>query len=326
LTSINRRLRRAILTALDRLPPQALLEDTRRRRGLWKRLGERLHPFELARELPTAALAFAALRETRIASLDFPLSAACPNVRISDTVMVDPPGAPVEAALRSGDASAAVALLAERPADLLRRIDHLARIARPDVLPEVVAAVQRAAEHGAPGHLLQLAAHVARPDSPHARETAAAIANAMRGALLARADKRRHFARAVIDRALEHVPVPTRRARPAAPTIWELATIHAAARANIVYVRSGAGELATYSTRDGESALRRLGRIHAGEHDGLRSKIPPAQAPTWVALVHGDVPLPSGSEGYIHDGDPGAIRRLDVASLIADLALADAMR
>src|SRR5687767_15317052 len=44
-----------------------------------------------------------------------------------------------------------------------------------------------------------------------------------------------------------------------------------------------------------------LFRSHAGQHDGA-SKIPPANAPTWFALVREDgVMLPKGSEGFLHD-------------------------
>ncbi|MEJ7602882.1 MAG: RING finger family 4 domain-containing protein [Kofleriaceae bacterium] len=51
LRSIGRSLRRAVLEVLDRLPLEAMLEDMARHGGLWKRVGERLHPFERAKQL-----------------------------------------------------------------------------------------------------------------------------------------------------------------------------------------------------------------------------------------------------------------------------------
>ncbi|HEY0696962.1 MAG TPA: RING finger family 4 domain-containing protein, partial [Micromonospora sp.] len=62
--SLTRRLRRAILCRLDRLPLPALVEDLHRHRGRWLSTAENLHPFEEANRHPAAATAFAALRGT----------------------------------------------------------------------------------------------------------------------------------------------------------------------------------------------------------------------------------------------------------------------
>ena len=71
LASIPRSLRRAVLQALEKLPLENVLEDMRRHAGLWKRVGVRLHPFELAAKLPNTALAFAAIRDSDLDTLSF---------------------------------------------------------------------------------------------------------------------------------------------------------------------------------------------------------------------------------------------------------------
>src|SRR5690606_38903307 len=61
----------------------------------------------------------------------------------------------------------------------------------------------------------------------------------------------------------------------ARPTLWEVACVHATARANIVYVR-GPGGVTAYRRRDGETSAGRLARLLAGEHDGDVAAIPAA--------------------------------------------------
>jgi hypothetical protein len=489
LASVPRRLRRAVLEALEQLPADALVEDMRRHRGLWKRVGERLHPGEHVRELPNVAAAFAAVRG-----------------KPAQTTWAGR----VEATLASGDARAAAALLRQRPDELLRRADHLARVAaarQPAAIDDATAALRDAASAGAPAALLQLAAHAARrtapwprrvffphgdvlraygiPDAraPLAPDLADAIVATTRSELLARAAARRNYARAVLDRELGDLPVTggtrrpskatlawprgselalpggdplrlvlegdreltlvmfddhwrhvrtcsdpahvdldvaelrasgarhvvavvsrggalapdrfvglgqapaadapfdpravatrfdlygraplavplaidlaTRRVRwldvrindrgalaraggyramlahvgrdfadlaapRARPTLWDVAAIHAAARANTIYVRDG-GAIALYRRRDDEPHLARLARLHAGEHDGV-SKIPPANAPTWFAVLRADVLLPKGSEGFVLDPrtlTADGVTSLAAADLVAALA------
>ncbi|MGN6106626.1 MAG: MXAN_6230/SCO0854 family RING domain-containing protein [Kofleriaceae bacterium] len=240
LASIGRGLRRAVLEALDRLPIEQVVEDMRRRAGLWKRVGERLHPFEHAARLPSAALAFAAIRGTDLGAASFGAAireraAAVASVQIEDDrLRVTPWGGPLEDALRRGDPRSALARLDPRPGELLRRLDHLVRVAsgHPEELSEVLAAARRAVPHGAPATLLTIAAHVARRGEPVPRRvflprgevlrawTAAddraplpadaigAVIAAIRGELVARAEARPRFARAVIDRGLADLPVP----------------------------------------------------------------------------------------------------------------------
>ena len=555
LASIGRGLRRAVLEALDRLPLEAMLEDMARHPGLWKRLGERLHPFERAKQLPTAALAFAVIRETDVSTASFGAmlaahAATATNVKIADgRIAIASWAGPVEAALRAGDVLGAIERLAARPGELLRRADHLVRTVttrQPDSIAEVLAAIRAATRRGAPAMLLTLAAHVAKRGSPWPRrvvfpkgdvlkawgmpdrrvplpaDAMGTIVTTVRGELVARAESRRHFARAVIDRGLADLLVPigersaakakiawprgseiaipegaklrlflhweepanTRvdldlsvafydaswryvgtcdftglrvgetaavhsgdltsappplgasefvdlelpaltalRARHAVmvvfsynsvsfdrltygfaglmiapqgnqpfdarsvaqrfdlsgkstvtvpvtvdlerrrlrwidvhlttqglyhqvggyraalahlgkdfadfvgtgarPTLWDVAAIHAAARANVVYVREPGGAITMYKRRDSELSAGRLARMLAGEHDGSLAAIPPADAPTWFAVLRDDLAIPKGSTGYMLDarttGGDG-ITRLAAADLVAELA------
>ncbi|HET9627812.1 MAG TPA: MXAN_6230/SCO0854 family RING domain-containing protein [Kofleriaceae bacterium] len=564
LGSIGRGLRRAVLEALDRLPADRVVEDMWRHRGLWKRVGERLHPFEHARRLPVVTLGFAAIRRTRLDQASFGLGVrdearGVETVRITDDrPRVSRWASQVEDRLRHGDARAAVDRLAERPAELLRRVDHLVRVAQdhqPDALAVVIGAVELAAMRGTPANLLGLVSHIAHRHAPWPRrvffprgealaawgmadrrpalrgDAIGALVALLRAELISRAAVRRNFARAVIDRGLAELAVPIReravgharvawprgsqialpeappanrdgapdalrvvlhweepigtrvdldlaltlfdadwrhvatcdcrhlevgaraavhsgdvtaappplgasehidlelgalramgarhavlvvrsaaaaandplphgfvgvayrprgdapfdpraigqrfdlhgRARihvpliidlahhrmrwldvqlaglhamrevggyraalahlgrdftdlaaiGAQPTLWDLATIHAVARANIVYVRARGRGFAVYRRRDGEQALARLARLHAGDDaDGQLDELPPANAPTWFALVRDDLALPAGSTGYVLDPRAAndGLDRLSASTLVAELA------
>src|SRR5690606_25022607 len=50
----------------------------------------------------------------------------------------------------------------------------------------------------------------------------------------------------------------------ARPTMWDLATIHAAARCNVVYVRERDGAFTLYRRRDHETRMTRLARLVSG--------------------------------------------------------------
>jgi hypothetical protein len=557
LRSIGRGLRDALLLALDRLDPEQMLEDVMRHRGLWKRVGERLHPFERAAKLPNAALAFAVVRETDLAAATFGAAiraqaAGLRSVRIADDrLRVTPWAGVVETALRAGDVRTAAERLAQRPGELLRRADHLVRVTcakQPEALADVLAALHHAMTRGTPATLLALAAHIATRGAPWPRrvvfpkgevlrawsmpdqrpplraDAIGSIVGAARGELVRRAESRRHFARAVIDRALADLPVPcgernaslskiawprgsevaipagatlrlflhweepphhrvdldlsvalyndqwrhvatcdftnlvvdsearlavhsgdltsgppplgasefvdlqldglaakgvrhavmvvfsynsiafdrltfgfaglmvspqgnqpfdprsvmqrfdlagrsvitvpitidleTRRLRwldvhikdrgalhqvggyrvalahigkdfsdlgaaGARATLWDVACIHAAARANVIYIRERDGRITMVRRRDGEAGIARLGRLYANEHDGQLAAIPPANAPTWVAVLRDDLAIPAGSAGYVLDarttGGDG-ITRVDAGDLVTELA------
>lgn len=280
LSSIPRNMRRALLAALEDMPAEYVVEDMRKHRGLWKRVGERLHPGEV--QTPTVTAGFAAVR----GKLSGPTWAGR-----------------VEAALAAGDARRAATLLSERPAEMLRRADHVVRVSlarQPEAIGDVVATLRETAARCEPSALLALSAHVtSKPRLPP--DVIVSITSTVFDVLVGRAAKKRNFARAVLDRGIPP---------------WEVAAIHAAARANTIYVRDGAA-IVVYKRRDGEAPVARLARLHAGDHDGP-SKIPPANAPTWFALFREDVMLPAGSEGFAVE--PGAVSRLTAADLVTSLA------
>jgi hypothetical protein len=556
LGSIARNMRRAVLDAVDHLEPDQAIEDMWRHRGLWKRVAERLHPYEFAKRLPFATLAFAAIRRTRLDAATFGTAMrsearGVTTLRLAgDQLRVMPWAGAVEDRLRTGDVRGAVERLSQRPAELLRRVDHLVRVAQarqPDAIAAVIAAVEVAATRATPAMLLGLASHVAHRTAPWPRrvffprgevlaawsipdrrialrgDAIGALVVMMRAELVGRAAMRRNFARAVIDRGLVdlHLPIGDRLAsktrfvwprgselalpanaardpvrlflhweappgtavaldlsvalfdaawrhvgtcddahltvgngaivhagavtapplgrsehvdldldrlralgarhavatvfgngalpferltcgfvgvalRPAGgepfdprgvaqrfdlrgrspitvplaidleagrlrwidvhitgrsaiqhtggyraalahlghdfadlaasgarPTLWDIAAVHAVARANIVYVRDRTGAIAAYRRRDHEQVLARLARVHAGDDpDGMIDELPPADAPTWFALLRDDLALPAGSTGYVLDPRSTNLHvdRVSAADLLGDLA------
>lgn len=330
---ITRGLRRMVLEALDRLPAEPLVEEVCRHAGLWKRTGERLHPFELAARFPTAALAFAVVRGTKLSTATFgdalrAHTTQLASVRIEgDRLRASAWLGAVEKNLAAGDARAASERLAARPAEVLRRADHLIRVAQarqPDALGTVLRTIQYAMTRGGPGELLALGAHIARRGATLRPEAIASIVDAVRAELVVRAESRRHFARAVIDRALADVAITGRPATPTRPTLWDVACIHAIARANLVYVRERTGAITQYRRRDGESAATRLVRIasNAGD-DGTLAMLPPAEAPTWFCLLRDDLVIPKGSAGHaVERRSPhtDGITYLEATELVTELA------
>ena len=49
--------------------------------------------------------------------------------------------------------------------------------------------------------------------------------------------------------------------------MWDVACIHAAARANTIYIRERDGSFTTYRRRDNETKHARLGRLMSGAAD-----------------------------------------------------------
>ncbi len=500
LRSIGRGLRRAVLEALERLPPERVAEHVRRHRGLWKRVGERLHPFEFAERLPNAALAFAVVRSTDVSTASFgpaliERAQTVPTVRVVGGRMQPAAwAAEVEGGLARGDVVAAVEHLRERPAQLLRRADHVLRVAErtaPHAIAHALVAIGRATRDGDAMTLLGLASHIARRGSawprrvffargdvlhawriadaraPLRADAIAAIVTAARGELVARARKHKLFARAVLDRALGDLPlatgdppaiaalacwprgsevalpagdalritadrdalsivafdadwrfvttvatdaalsietlyatgarqlvvavagrsgyvelatdaatqrfdiagralvtcalaidlaerrtcwlgvpiadraalagaggfraalahaaadIATNSASQARPTLWDLACVHAAARANVVYIRERDGAITTYRRRDHEDPVLRLGRVLSGANDdGTAAAIPVADAPTLVAVLADDLAIPRGSAGYILDArrtGAAGVTRMSATELVATL-------
>lgn len=540
LSSVPRGLRRAVLSALDALPLEETVEVMLRRRGLWKCIGERLHPFEHVDALPNAALAFAVLRRTNLARTSFGPQLRDRAVRVAFLYVEDDIAkpiawaGPIEDALRAGNPRSALVRLTHRPAELLRRADHLVRLAQTrqlEALQTILKAVELSATKGPPAEMLALAAHVARRGRPWKRrvffprgrvldawsradrrtplrgDAIAVMVGAIRRQLCNRAEANRPFARAVIDRALVDLVVPTK-ARPiksrvvwprgsemalpdgpevrlflhwqepaskpatlrfavemfdhewqhvataptvregttayvdlhleqtamrgvrhlvmavageqrrfdrlpqcfvgavlppkegvafdphvvaerfdlqgrglvsiplavdvserrlrwlavripgetalaeaggyraalahvgrdladvigthARPTMWDVACVHAAARANVIYIRERDNSFTMYRRRDNESKTARLGRLMSGAaDDGRVSGLPASDAPMWFALMSG-MTLPRGSVGFVHDvrglasdGGRGSdgIERLAASDLVAELSL-----
>jgi hypothetical protein len=550
LRSISRSLRRCILSSLDQLPLDQVIADMHRHRALWKRIGERLHPFERVEALPNAALAFAIVRRTKLSSVSFGPSLRERAVRLPYVIVEDDVckpiawAGPIEDALRAGNPRSALVRLTHRPAELLRRADHLVRLAQtkqPEALQTILKAVELSATKGPPAEMIALAAHIARRGRPWKRrvffprgrairawsradqrtplrgDAIAVIVGSIRRQLCNRAEVNRQFARALIDRGLVDLLVPaherkgarsrvhwprgseiampdgqearlfvhwqdlaTERAelemsismfdhewqhvatcdaenpelaraegraakhsadagtvmidlhlehltmlgvrhvvmaisstRPvrvdrlprcfagvtllpdgapfapsavaqrfdlggrslikipltidvaerrlrwvdahirdraeldtaggyraalahvardfadqlathARPSMWDVACIHAAARANVVYIRERDGTFTTYRRRDNETKTARLGRLMSGAaDDGRITTLPASDAPMWFALISG-VPLPRGSVGFVHDPrglHPEGIERLSATDLVGELAL-----
>ncbi|MEN9938341.1 MAG: hypothetical protein RLZZ387_4920 [Chloroflexota bacterium] len=111
-------------------------EDMLRRPEPWKRLGERLHPTEYQRRFPQSVIAFDVIRNDR----PYPTFASR-----------------VEGALSRREVGDALELLATRPGELARRLDHLLRLAgEPDT---VVAAFGDVAARVSTPVLLAVLAH-----------------------------------------------------------------------------------------------------------------------------------------------------------------------
>ncbi|WP_419993842.1 MXAN_6230/SCO0854 family RING domain-containing protein [Streptomyces boninensis] len=158
--TLPRPLRRDLLAVLDALPPAQVAEDLLRHRRLWKRAAEPLHPYEHASRYPRAALAFAVLRGT--APETVPPVAAELRQADKNAFALDAGGrvrtvgfaAHVEQALADGDTDRATALLAKRPGELVRRLDHLLRLSESPLPEPLLPALERALPKVGPGPLL----------------------------------------------------------------------------------------------------------------------------------------------------------------------------
>ncbi|MFG2040474.1 MXAN_6230/SCO0854 family RING domain-containing protein [Dactylosporangium sp. NPDC048998] len=191
--ALPRPLRRAALGFIDALDCVTAAEDVARHPTVWKRLAERLHPFERVAAHPDAAVVFAALRGTRTPA-GSPLGRAMTAASGRDrdrivlgehagglvSVRVRTFAALVEDAVAGGDAAGAAELLGRRPGDLWRRVDHLLRLAGDDdkARGRVLDAAARVAPRVAPGVLAAAAAELTGRDATVAvpEEGTAAIA------------------------------------------------------------------------------------------------------------------------------------------------------
>ena len=186
--SLPRPLRRFVLETLESFSAENLVQDVRRHAGLWKRVGEKLHPFEFMTRYPNTASAFAVIRRTRVDE-KLAMSAAGPVTVTWERVRARTWGTIIEEALVTGELEVALRLAAQRPGELARRFDHLLRRAlaeRPEgewaaagtpgageatrnlrpLAPAVVAALRDAAPRIPAPILLTLAASVRARTAP----------------------------------------------------------------------------------------------------------------------------------------------------------------
>lgn len=238
LTPVPRPLRHTLLAALDQIGTVQLVEDMRRHRRAWIAVGERLHPGEYAGRWPQVALAFAAIRDTDLyrhpaGQAITGLTARREHVRVDDhRVRVDIRGRRVEEALAAGNVTAAVTALRTRPGELLRRADHLLRLAPTADRDAVVTAVAAAARDVSPAVLLSTLGEIRTRSVAHDRRVffpagrtgtahviddtrpplpvnlVAAVERAMKAALFERAAALPPVDRAVVDTDLEGLVAP----------------------------------------------------------------------------------------------------------------------
>lgn len=186
--ALPRWLRRAVLSRIDELHLPTTAEDMARHETVWKRIAERLHPFERPDAHPRAAVCFASLRRTR-ARADSPLGRAMSRAASQHPgrvelleygggflgVRVRSHASLVEQALADGDPGTAVDLLSSRPGDLWRRLDELARAVGedPDLRAGLIAAAGEAAGRVSAGVLTTASNHLGlRSETVRADEAA----------------------------------------------------------------------------------------------------------------------------------------------------------
>lgn len=126
--NIPRPVRRFVLQLLESFPEDTLAEDVRRHASHWKRVGEKLHPYEFQARYPNTALAFAAIRRTKVDD-DFTVGSTATVTR--ERVRLRTFATQIEEALLADDAELALELARRRPGELLRRLDHLIRAGAP---------------------------------------------------------------------------------------------------------------------------------------------------------------------------------------------------
>lgn len=247
---LPRALRGFCLDFLEGLPVPALIEDMRRRPADWKRLGERLHPFERHRTHPRVAAAFAVLRETRLSPEKPLLSSlrvvveATPELALEGSrLRFRGAAARVEAALAGGRVAEVLEVLRRRPGELLRRLDHLLRVVREEEVGRVMGALEACLPRVSPQVLVTCLAHFRSRSVPLARRVfvpqgaearpwgtpdiraalpgpvVAATTDAIARELLGRAASQQAVEVAVLDEELRDLRVPTGAARAAAALV-----------------------------------------------------------------------------------------------------------
>jgi hypothetical protein len=123
---LSRPLRRALLGVLEGLGPDRLVEDMLRHQSYWVWVGEFLHPHEYAERFPSVARAFQIVRKKAPDGTPAPAFQGWYS-RLEHTI-------------RQKDTDAMLAVLAERPGEFARRLDHALRVSSSDAARERVIA------------------------------------------------------------------------------------------------------------------------------------------------------------------------------------------
>ncbi|MFL5349702.1 MAG: MXAN_6230/SCO0854 family RING domain-containing protein [Hyalangium sp.] len=243
LRSPSRALRRGLLETLERLEAHLLIEDMLRHPSLWKKMGERLHPFEHHARYPNTALAFAVLRRTEVSQEDALGKSLARGARShSENVRLDGPRlrflswrGRVEEGFRLGQLDTVLRLLGQRPGELIRRLDHLSRRIfeeQPGLSGPLLETLDTALGKTSPVLLLTVLAHLRVRGSPLPRrvffprgemsrayvlpdtrpllpaDAIAPVVGRLESELLRRAAARPAFEAAVLDAGLEDLLVP----------------------------------------------------------------------------------------------------------------------
>jgi hypothetical protein len=144
---LSRALRRSLLSVLESMDADALIEDMLRHDSYWVWVGEFLHPHEYAARFPKVARAFQVIRKQA------PDGTPAPKFRTWYSRL--------EKAIAGRDDPALLAQLLERPGEFARRLDHVLRLARDgDARERVVAALSSRIGSFATPVLLTLKAHL----------------------------------------------------------------------------------------------------------------------------------------------------------------------
>jgi hypothetical protein len=130
--------RKALLSALEGMTVNVVIEDMLRWKERWIRLGEALHPGDYRNRFPKVVRAF---------------SVICNDEKFATT------NSTVEAYLKKGDVKLAAAFLKDRPGDLARRLDHMMRL-NPMVAPHIAETFASVADKVSTPVLLQLNHHL----------------------------------------------------------------------------------------------------------------------------------------------------------------------